>query len=65
MNEHDRNICSQRCQRLCPRKYTGGFPSGNGAGADGIELDVHLTKDGEVVVIHDETLNRTSDGQEK
>ena len=22
--------------------------------ADGIELDVHLTKDGEVVVIHDE-----------
>ena len=34
-------------------------------GADGIELDVHLTKDGEVVVIHDETLNRTSDGQGK
>ena len=34
-------------------------------GADGIELDVHLTKDGEVVVIHDETLDRTSDGQGK
>lgn len=34
-------------------------------GADGIELDVHLTKDGEVVVIHDETLNRTSNGQGK
>lgn len=31
-------------------------------GADGIELDVHLTKDGEVVVIHDETLDRTSNG---
>ncbi|KAB7664910.1 glycerophosphodiester phosphodiesterase [Bacillus sp. B1-b2] len=31
-------------------------------GVDGIELDVHLTKDGEVVVIHDETLNRTTDG---
>ncbi|MBE5889907.1 MAG: glycerophosphodiester phosphodiesterase [Lachnospiraceae bacterium] len=31
-------------------------------GADGIELDVHLTKDGEIVVIHDETINRTSNG---
>lgn len=31
-------------------------------GVDGLELDVHLTKDGEVVVIHDETLNRTTNG---
>ena len=31
-------------------------------GADGIELDVHLSGDGEVVVIHDETVQRTSDG---
>ncbi|NJE30736.1 glycerophosphodiester phosphodiesterase [Thermococcus sp. 18S1] len=32
------------------------------AGADGIELDVWLTKDGEVVVIHDDTVDRTSNG---
>ena len=32
-------------------------------GADGIELDVQMTKDGEVVVIHDETINRVSDGK--
>ena len=31
-------------------------------GADGIELDVHLSKDGQVVVLHDETLDRTTDG---
>lgn len=31
-------------------------------GADGIELDVHLTKDGELVVIHDEKLDRTTNG---
>lgn len=31
-------------------------------GADGIELDVQLSKDGELVVIHDETIDRTSDG---
>lgn len=29
-------------------------------GADGIELDVHLSKDGVPVVIHDETFDRTS-----
>ncbi len=31
-------------------------------GVVGIELDVQLTKDGEIVVIHDETLERTTDG---
>lgn len=31
-------------------------------GADGIELDVHLTRDGELVVIHDEELDRTTNG---
>ena len=30
--------------------------------ADGIELDVQMTKDGEPVVIHDETIGRVSDG---
>jgi len=29
---------------------------------EGIELDVQLTKDGEVVVIHDEKVDRTTDG---
>jgi len=31
-------------------------------GSDGIELDVQLSKDGHVVVIHDTTVNRTSNG---
>ena len=31
-------------------------------GADFLELDVHLTRDGEVVVIHDATLDRTTTG---
>ena len=31
-------------------------------GITGIEFDVHLTKDGELVVIHDETLERTTLG---
>ncbi|MFN8609468.1 MAG: glycerophosphodiester phosphodiesterase family protein [Vulcanimicrobiota bacterium] len=28
-------------------------------GADAVELDIHLTSDGKLVVIHDDTLNRT------
>ena len=32
-------------------------------GSNGIELDVHLTKEGKAVVIHDETVNRTSNGE--
>lgn len=31
--------------------------------ADGVELDVQLTKDGELVVIHDEKVERVSDGK--
>ena len=32
------------------------------AGADGIELDVQLSRDGELVVAHDERIDRMSDG---
>ncbi len=38
------------------------FIKGNEAGCDGIELDVHLTKDHELVIIHDESIDRTTDG---
>lgn len=31
-------------------------------GADGLELDVHLSSDGAAVVIHDSTLDKTTDG---
>lgn len=31
-------------------------------GADGFELDVHLSRDGELIVIHDETVDRTTNG---
>lgn len=32
---------------------------------DILEFDLHITKDGELVLLHDDTLDRTSDAQEK
>jgi glycerophosphoryl diester phosphodiesterase len=32
------------------------------AGADAIELDVHLSQDGQMPLIHDDTIDRTTDG---
>src|SRR3954467_13140157 len=40
----------------------GAFIEAEKAGADGLELDVQLTKDGEIVVIHDEKVDRTTSG---
>jgi len=33
------------------------------SGAEMIEIDVHLTKDGYIIVCHDETVNRTTNGK--
>ena len=52
------------------RGYSGKYPENTmlafreaeKAGTDGIELDVQLTKDGQIVIIHDETLDRTTTG---
>ena len=30
------------------------------AGADGIELDIHESRDGQLVIVHDESLKRTT-----
>ena len=45
-----------------PENTMAAFEKAVELGADGIEVDVQLTKDGELVVIHDETIDRVSDG---
>lgn len=45
-----------------PQNTLAAFALARDMGADGIELDVHLTKDGEVLVCHDDTVETTSDG---
>jgi glycerophosphoryl diester phosphodiesterase len=44
-----------------PENTLEAFRLGVAAGADAIELDVHLTADGELAVIHDGTMDRTTD----
>ena len=47
---------------LGPENRMPTFEAGMNAGADGLELDVHLSADGHVVVHHDKTLERTTRG---
>src|ERR687886_2515618 len=46
----------------CPENTLASFERALELGADWIELDVHLSRDGALVVIHDESLDRTTDG---
>jgi len=47
----------------CPENTLEAFSLAVDQGADGIELDVHLSKDGEIVVAHDAMIDRVSDGK--
>lgn len=43
-----------------PENTMTAFEAAVDCGVDGIELDVHLSKDGEVMIMHDEALSRTT-----
>ena len=46
-----------------PENTMAAFRSALSVGAEGIETDVHLTKDGILVITHDEEISRVSDGK--
>ena len=46
--------------KIAPENTIAAFDRGLAAGADGLELDVHLSRDGIVVINHDATLDRTT-----
>ena len=46
-----------------PENTIAAFERGLALGADVVECDVHLTSDGHLVVIHDDTLERTTTGR--
>jgi len=47
---------------IAPENSMAAFRLAEAAGADGVELDVHLSSDRLPVVIHDETVDRTTSG---
>lgn len=50
---------------IAPENTVYSFGSAVESGADYIELDVQLTKDNQLVVFHDKTIDRTTDGKGK
>ena len=46
-----------------PENTLGSFARALAVGVAAVELDVQLTKDGRLAVIHDETLDRTTNGR--
>ena len=49
--------------QLWPENSLLAFGNALGLGVDAVETDVHMTSDGEIVVIHDPTLDRTTMGR--
>lgn len=47
---------------MAPENTLPGFRHAVEVGADGVELDVRCSRDGKLMVIHDETVDRTTDG---
>lgn len=57
-------IWAHRGARTCaPENTLEAFERAIAQKSDGIELDVHLSGDGQLVVAHDETVDRMSDGR--
>jgi len=56
-------VVGHRGARSCaPENTLGSIRAAKACGADFVEVDVRLSKDGRLVVIHDETVDRTTDG---
>ncbi len=56
------NFAHRGGAKIAPENTITGFHEGLRVGAGVLELDVHSTADGHLVVIHDETVDRTTDG---
>lgn len=58
-----KNIAHRGFSSKYPENTMLAFEKALQAGCDGIELDAHISKDGELVIIHDENIARTTNGK--
>ena len=56
-------IAHRGASGLAPENTLAAFRLAAALGAEGVEMDVQLTADGQAVVIHDSYVNRTTDGK--
>jgi glycerophosphoryl diester phosphodiesterase len=56
------NLAHRGASALAPENTIKAFRLATEAGAGGLELDVHMTRNGHIVVIHDATVDRTTNG---
>jgi len=56
------NLAHRGASSLAPENTIEAFRLALEAGAGGLELDVHMARDGHIVVIHDATVDRTTSG---
>lgn len=56
-------IAHRGASKFAPENTLAAFKLAEKMGADGIELDIHLTKDQIPVIIHDEDIKRTTNGR--
>jgi glycerophosphoryl diester phosphodiesterase len=56
------NIAHRGASAAAPQNTLAAFRKAMELGAEGVELDVHLSADGHVVVIHDFAVDKTTDG---
>src|SRR6185312_16321857 len=54
------NFAHRGASGYCPENTLAAFSKALELGATGLEIDVQLTKDGQIVIIHDENLKRTA-----
>ncbi len=60
----ERGLCAHRGdQTLGPENTIPAFVGAAKAGAQQVELDVQKTKDGKLVIMHDQSVDRTTDGK--
>jgi len=55
-------LCHRGAKNYAPENTLSAFKTALELGADGFELDVQLTSDGHIVVHHDKTVDRTTNG---
>lgn len=61
-NERVLIVGHRGARNLWPENSLDGFRRTKALGIDAVEFDVHVARDGELVVIHDPTLERTTEG---